>query len=150
MTVWRDARGLVWKNSDLVDGLTFAHSIIVANYQPGTLRGIHWQEGEYAQSKFFTVLSGSVRLVVVDLAIGSHILRDVGAGRRHYIPKEMGAGYLTLAPNTVVHYEMHKPRVISAERGARWNDPFFGIDWGIEHPFMNERDRSFPDYRPEN
>ena len=33
-----------------------------------------------------------------------------------------------------------------AERGARWDDPAFGINWPAVPAMISERDRSFPDF----
>jgi dTDP-4-dehydrorhamnose 3,5-epimerase len=33
-------------------------------------------------------------------------------------------------------------------RGARWNDPAFGIDWPIANPILSPRDATYPDYPP--
>jgi dTDP-4-dehydrorhamnose 3,5-epimerase len=37
-----------------------------------------------------------------------------------------------------------------AARGVRWNDPFFSIDWPPDlKRIMNDRDRNYPDFRPD-
>jgi dTDP-4-dehydrorhamnose 3,5-epimerase len=33
------------------------------------------------------------------------------------------------------------------ERGVRWNDPAFGIDWPERQPSLNERDARYPDFK---
>ena len=38
----------------------------------GTIRGIHFQKGEFSQAKLVRVLEGNVLDVVVDLRMGSH------------------------------------------------------------------------------
>jgi dTDP-4-dehydrorhamnose 3,5-epimerase len=43
---------------------------------------------------------------------------------------------------------MSRAYVPDAQRGARWNDPAFGIAWPIDPPFMSERDANFPDFVP--
>jgi dTDP-4-dehydrorhamnose 3,5-epimerase len=36
----------------------------------------------------------------------------------------------------------------ASERGVRWNDPVFGIEWPeTENIIINERDRTYPDFR---
>jgi dTDP-4-dehydrorhamnose 3,5-epimerase len=34
-----------------------------------------------------------------------------------------------------------------AGRGVRWDDPAFGIAWPGEVSVINERDRTYPDFR---
>jgi dTDP-4-dehydrorhamnose 3,5-epimerase len=33
-----------------------------------------------------------------------------------------------------------------AERGIRWNDPAFGIEWPISDVIVSEKDTAWPDY----
>jgi dTDP-4-dehydrorhamnose 3,5-epimerase len=36
--------------------------------------------------------------------------------------------------------------VAEAQRGFRWNDPAFGIQWPLGQPTMNDRDATYPDF----
>jgi len=64
-----------------------------------------------------------------------------------YVPKGFAHGYQTLKANTEVSYMVSKPYVRRAQRGIRWNDPAFGIEWPIDTPILSERDRSHPEFR---
>jgi len=140
-----DARGFVWRARE-IGSHENDFSVIVTNPRPHTLRGIHYQEVPHACAKIVRVISGAVRLVIVNLATGSHTNDILQAGAILPVEKGFGVGYLTLLPNTVLHYEMNEPRVIEAERGLRWDDPALGIDWGVSGPIMNKRDRTWPDW----
>ena len=48
-----------------------------------------------------------------------------------------------------VFYAISARYVPEAASGVRWDDPFFGITWPDDaERIINERDRSWPDYRP--
>jgi hypothetical protein len=53
---------------------------------------------------------------------------------------------LTLTDGTEVLYQMDSFYAPEAERGARWDDPAFGIDWPAEPAVISERDSSFSDF----
>jgi dTDP-4-dehydrorhamnose 3,5-epimerase len=48
-----------------------------------------------------------------------------------------------------VHYQISQAYVPEAARWARWDDAAFGIPWHGEVVVINERDRSYPDFRLE-
>jgi dTDP-4-dehydrorhamnose 3,5-epimerase len=118
-----------------------------------TLRGMHWQAEPHGEDKLVRVTSGAVLDVIVDLRRNSpghlrHLAVELDAeGRRAlFIPRGMAHGFLTLAERTEVFYQMtafHEP---AAARGARFDDPAFGIRWPFPPALISERDRSYPDY----
>jgi dTDP-4-dehydrorhamnose 3,5-epimerase len=64
-----------------------------------------------------------------------------------YIPKGCAHGFLTLADNTEIIYQMSEFYHPESGRGVRWNDPAFGIEWPERNRLiMSDRDRSWPDY----
>jgi dTDP-4-dehydrorhamnose 3,5-epimerase len=65
-----------------------------------------------------------------------------------YIPEGFAHGYLSLEPETTVEYLMSAYYAPQAASGVRWDDPFFGIKWPTQPVVMNERDRSWPDFKP--
>jgi dTDP-4-dehydrorhamnose 3,5-epimerase len=64
-----------------------------------------------------------------------------------YIPEGLAHGFQTLANDTEVFYQMTEFFAPDRGRGARWNDPAFEIAWLLPDPIMNDRDRSWPDFR---
>ena len=93
--------------------------------------------------------------MVVDLRPGSPSYRswfgaELSAGNRAmlYVPEDCAHGFLTLADDTEVAYQMSAPYVAAAGRGVRYDDPAFGIDWPWEVVVINERDRGYPDVGP--
>jgi dTDP-4-dehydrorhamnose 3,5-epimerase len=45
-----------------------------------------------------------------------------------------------------VFYQMDSFYAAGSERGARWDDPAFGIDWPAPPAVISERDRNFSDF----
>ena len=73
-----------------------------------TLRGLHFQMGEYAQAKMVSCLHGSIFNVAVDLRPGkcfgysySEVLSFENR-KMMYIPKGFAHGYLTLEDDTLM------------------------------------------------
>jgi dTDP-4-dehydrorhamnose 3,5-epimerase len=125
------------------------------NVRRGTLRGMHWQEAPHQETKLVRCTHGSVLDVVVDIRPSSPTyLRwmavELSAANRHamYAPKGVAHGYLTLTDDAEVAYQVSHPFAPAADRGARWNDPAFAIDWPFEPLVVSERDASHPPFLP--
>lgn len=123
------------------------------NRHRGTLRGMHWQAPPSAEAKLIRAVRGSVLDVIVDLRPGSptylqHVAVELTAsnGQMLYIPEGFAHGFQTLEDETEVFYQMSEFHAPEQARGARWNDPAFGIAWPLPDPIMSDRDRTWPDY----
>jgi dTDP-4-dehydrorhamnose 3,5-epimerase len=62
-----------------------------------------------------------------------------------YIPEGCAHGFLTLENGSEVFYQMSEFYQPESARGARWNDPAFGIEWPAAVEVISERDRTYPD-----
>jgi dTDP-4-dehydrorhamnose 3,5-epimerase len=134
---------------------TIAQSSISYNRRRGTLRGLHWQADPHAEAKVVRCTAGAIHDVIVDLRPGSatyrqHAAFDLTAENRRalYIPVGFAHGFMTLADDSEVLYQMSIPFAHEAARGLRWNDPAIGIVWPALEPILNPRDRSWPDLVP--
>jgi dTDP-4-dehydrorhamnose 3,5-epimerase len=123
------------------------------NRRRGTLRGLHYQVAPHEEAKLVRCTLGAVFDVAVDLRPGSTTLCDwVGVDlsaenrRALYVPEGCAHGFLTLADDSEVSYQMSEFHAPEAARGVRFDDPAFGIDWPAEVAVVNERDRSYPDF----
>jgi dTDP-4-dehydrorhamnose 3,5-epimerase len=67
--------------------------------------------------------------------------------RMLYIPAGVAHGYITLADDTEVYYHASSLWAPGAERGVRWNDPAFAIEWPLQPVVISEKDASWPDFR---
>jgi dTDP-4-dehydrorhamnose 3,5-epimerase len=123
------------------------------NHRKGTLRGMHYQLAPFEEVKVVRCNRGSVYDVIIDLRPDSPSYKkwfgaqlDEENGKMLYIPKGFAHGFLTLADNTEVFYQMSQ--VFSAEhaRGVRWNDPAFSIHWPAPVGIILDRDRGYPDF----
>jgi dTDP-4-dehydrorhamnose 3,5-epimerase len=125
------------------------------NKRQGTLRGMHWQAPPSTEAKLVRAMRGAVLDVIVDLRPGSptylqHVAIELSAGNGQmlYIPEGFAHGFQSLEDETEVFYQMSEFYAPDQARGARWNDPAFGIAWPLPDPIMNERDRTWPDFVP--
>ncbi len=121
------------------------------NRRAGTLRGLHWQAAPYEEAKLVRCTRGALWDVIVDLRPGSPTRRRWTAAtltadnrRALYVPRGFAHGFLTLEDDTEVFYQMSTPWAPGAGRGARWDDPAFGIEWPGEPVVIAEKDRVWP------
>lgn len=119
-----------------------------------TLRGMHYQEAPYAETKLVRCSRGAIFDVAVDLRRDSPTFRrwfglelSEDNERMLHIPEGFAHGFLTLTDVSEVVYQMSEFYVPTHARGVRWDDPAFGIEWPAPPHVISERDRSFPDSR---
>ena len=135
---------------------TFVQCSISWNEHRHTLRGMHWQADPHGETKLVRCTRGAILDVVVDLRPDSatylrHVAVPLDQDNRRslLIPPGMAHGFLTLVPQTEVYYQMDTAHVPDAARGARWDDPAFGISWPSLPAVISERDRTYADLLPE-
>ncbi len=133
----------------------FPQTSLSWNPARGTLRGLHWQEGEDGEAKLVRCVRGRIYDLVVDVREESHIFRqhlgiELSADERTavYLPPGVAHGFLTLEDDCEVHYAMSAPFAPASSRGARWNDSAFGIVLPEPVRVISERDRGWPDFLP--
>jgi dTDP-4-dehydrorhamnose 3,5-epimerase len=133
-------------------GLTaaFVQTSVSFNEVAGTLRGLHYQAAPHGEVKLVRCTAGSIYDVILDLREGSLSYRKwcaavLTAENRHalYIPEGCAHGFLTLADRSEVFYQISEFYHPESARGARWNDPEFGIDWPREPARISQRDAEF-------
>jgi dTDP-4-dehydrorhamnose 3,5-epimerase len=124
------------------------------NKQRGTLRGMHWQAEPRAEAKWIRCTRGAVWDVALDLrsessACGKWTAVELRAvnHRTIYIPEGVAHGFQTLEADTELLYQMSEIYVPELARGARWDDPAFGIKWPVSNPILSDRDRTYEDFR---
>lgn len=121
------------------------------NEKKFTLRGMHFQESPYEETKLVRCVRGSLYDVIIDLRDGSPT-KDQWVGielnqenrKSLYIPKGFAHGFLTLEPNTEVSYLMSDFYVPGKGRGIRWDDPFYDIQWPDKVRVISDKDKTWP------
>lgn len=122
----------------------------------GTLRGMHYQLPPRGETKLVRCIRGALYDVILDLrpdspAFGKSFGAELTADNRRmmYVPKGFAHGFLTLMDDTEAFYftdEFYAPEL---ERGVRWDDPRFGIQWPMGPVVLSEKDRNHRDFDPE-
>ena len=161
--VHRDERGEFWRSYCRLElagaGVTFDvhQSNVSVNRAMHTLRGFHFQRPPSAEQKILTVVTGSAYVAIVDLRTNSstflaHETFVFGGGDRRSLLVADGCatGFLTLADDTIVHYQMGDVYRPESYDGFRYDDPAIGVDWPAEPRVISERDAGFRPLDPDS
>jgi dTDP-4-dehydrorhamnose 3,5-epimerase len=104
----------------------------------GVLRGLHFQTGEYAQTKLVRVAVGRAMVAVVDLRANTdtwgkvfQIELTASNETQLLVPKGFAHGFMSLEDNTQYVYKVDGYRVPESESGLNAMDPELGINWGL-------------------
>ena len=135
--------------------LKIVQANLAGSVTKGTLRGMHYQVAPYEEAKLIRCIRGSIFDVVVDIrpasaTYGSWFGAELNAENRlmMFVPNGCAHGYLTLANDSEVYYLVSEFYESSAERGIRWNDPTFNVQWPItEELILSDKDRAWPDFK---
>jgi dTDP-4-dehydrorhamnose 3,5-epimerase len=116
----------------------------------GVLRGMHVNV-KHPQGKLVRVLDGVIFDVVIDLRKDSKTYMSCFSvklsndnKKQLYIPEGMGHGYLAFTDarvlfKTTTHY------IPGDEIGFAWNSKAIDVNWPVDRPIQNERDRTNKD-----
>lgn len=104
----------------------------------GVIRGLHFQNGTFAQAKLVRVLQGRILDIAVDIrenspTFGQHVAYELSDENQHqlFIPRGFAHGFSVLSEHAVVAYKCDNTYHPAAESGIRYNDPALGVDWKI-------------------
>ncbi|MCM5557655.1 dTDP-4-dehydrorhamnose 3,5-epimerase family protein [Pleomorphomonas sp. JP5] len=155
-TPHRDERGLFARLScpqefaELGIAFSAAQTSLSRNPARHTLRGMHYQPGEWAEGKIIRATRGAAFDVAVDLRPESPTYLGWCATRlsaesmaAFFIPRGFAHGFLTLEPDTDIVYEIDRPFEAGHGAGLRWSDPMIAIDWPAEPAVIGERDAGY-------
>ena len=156
--LFEDARGYFFEsyNKGKMDEAGLKYDFIQDNQSKscfGTIRGVHFQKGEFSQAKLVRVLEGTVLDVAVDLRKGSktfgrHVAVELSAenNRQLMSPRGFGHGFSVLTPTAVFAYKCDNVYNKASEGGVRFDDPDLNIDWKIkpEEAVLSEKDKLLP------
>jgi dTDP-4-dehydrorhamnose 3,5-epimerase len=131
----------------------FVQSSISMNTLKGTLRGLHYSVAPHAEAKLVRCVRGAIHDVVVDVRpASSTYLRFFGErltadnGLALFVPEGIAHGFQTLENQSDVLYQMSELFDPACARGARWDDPCFGIEWPEGPRIISARDCAYADF----
>ena len=121
----------------------------------GTVRGMHYQISPYEEVKLIRCVRGEIFDVMIDMRAQSSTFKQWWAIRLKdddyqmvYVPQGFAHGYQALTDQAEVFYQVSQYYTPEAERGVRWNDPAFGVEWPMkESVIVSEKDQNWPLFR---
>lgn len=158
--VFEDERGYFFEsyNKKKMSGLGIDIDFVQDNQsfsQKGTLRGLHYQNPPFAQTKLVRVLEGEIMDVSVDLrkdslTYGKHFGIKLTAENKKQllVPQGFAHGFSVLSETAVVLYKCDQFYNKQSEGGIRYDDETLDIDWGMDlaDAIVSEKDLVLPDF----
>ena len=121
----------------------------------GTLRGMHYQLSPKDETKVVRCIRGALFDVILDLrkdslTFGQSFGAELSSENRRmmYVPKGFAHGFITLSDDTEAFYFVDEFYAPQSERGVRWNDPEFKIQWPLTPVVLSDKDRDQRDFDP--
>jgi len=155
MVIWPDVfidgRGYFYEsyNSNKYSGAIETNFVQdnVSKSIKGTIRGLHFQTGKFAQGKLCQVIMGEVFDVAVDIrkkspTFGKHysIVLSEENHIQLWIPPGFAHGFSVLSEAAIFHYKCTNFYSKEHERTILYNDPALGINWKVKKPNVSEKD----------
>jgi dTDP-4-dehydrorhamnose 3,5-epimerase len=113
----------------------------------GTVRGLHYQVGDYTQGKLCQVIEGEVLDVAVDIrfnspTFGKHFSLILNSELKNqlWIPSGFAHGFSVLSDEAIFSYKCTNYYSKADERAILFNDPDLKIDWKVDQPIVSEKD----------
>jgi dTDP-4-dehydrorhamnose 3,5-epimerase len=124
------------------------------NKVKGTFRGMHYQVAPFAEAKLVRCTRGAIYDVIIDLRRESatykqHVSEVLSSNncKALFVPEGFAHGFQTLEDNSEVFYQMSEFYSAEHQRGLRYNDPAFGINWPTDVLVISDRDRNYEDFK---
>lgn len=159
-TVFEDERGYFMEtfNAKTLKDLGVTFGFVQDNQsfsKKGTLRGLHYQNPPFAQTKLIRVLQGEIIDVAVDLrkdspTFGQHFEIKLTAENKKQllVPQGFAHGFSVLSETAIVLYKCDQYYNKESEGGIRYDDASLNIDWGMDlkEAIVSEKDMILPDF----
>ena len=144
--IFEDTRGFFVENfKDRDFSEKFIQDNLSYSKYKGTVRGMHFQIGEYAQTKLVTVLKGKILDVVMNLQTEEIFSYELCAKELDslLVPNNYAHGFMTLEPNSEIIYKCSDYYSPKSEGILNWKDPDINISWPNNQKYLlNERDKN--------
>lgn len=119
----------------------------------GVLRGLHFQQPPFAQSKLVRVVKGRVLDIAVDIRVGSptygkyvSVELTEDNHRQFFMSKGFAHGFSVLSDEVIFQYKCDEFYAPQSEGAIAWNDPDLAIDWKIpaDKVLLSDKDKKHP------
>lgn len=116
----------------------------------GVMRGLHFQNPPFSQSKLVRCVKGAVLDVAVDirkgsLTYGQHVAVELTEDnhRQFFVPRGFAHGFAVLSETAVFQYKCDNFYAPQADGGISIADESLGIDWKIpaDKILLSEKDK---------
>ena len=115
----------------------------------GVFRGMHFQKGEYSQSKLIRVINGEVLDIIYDLrksssSFGKYLSINLLPGNILFVPKGVAHGFLSLKSNTILNYKCDN--FYNPESESGFNIFKSNLNLGLQdyQVIISDKDKSLP------
>ena len=159
-TIYRDKRGYFIesynqkKTIELLEHINFIQDNDSKSVF-GTVRGLHFQNPPFSQTKLIRCVKGEILDITVDLRKKSNSFGQVESvllsdknNHQLFIPKGFAHGFSVLSDIAIVSYKVDNYYNPDYENGILWNDSNLEIDWKLkaEEVIVSEKDKSLPHF----
>ncbi len=134
--------------------VSIAQANVSYSRERGTLRGMHYQAEPFAETKYVRCTRGAVFDVIVDLRHDSptycqwaSVELSAKNHRTLYVPRGFAHGFQTLRGQCEVTYLVSSAYSPAHERGVRYNDPAFEIEWPLAVQQISDKDSRWGDFQ---
>ena len=117
----------------------------------GTIRGMHYQLPPHTEAKLVRCIEGAIVDIIVDLRRDSptYLKHEkfelTDANRRQlYVPRGFAHAFQAVSDDVEVSYLVSAAYTPAAERGVRFSDPRFGIEWPLPVTVISDKDANWP------
>lgn len=155
--VFEDNRGYFMESYNLkkLSEHGIEHNFIQDNQSKssyGVLRGLHFQNPPYAQTKLIRAISGRILDAVVDIrksspTYGKHFSIELSAENKKQllVPKGFAHGFSVLSDTAEILYKCDAYYNKDSEGGLMFNDSAFNIDWQVpkDKILLSEKDKEY-------
>ncbi|MGD8781408.1 MAG: dTDP-4-dehydrorhamnose 3,5-epimerase [Ignavibacteria bacterium] len=152
--VFEDSRGFFFEffNKKKYEKIGITKNFVQDNLSKsshGTIRGLHYQVGDFAQGKLCSVLKGRVLDVAVDIRFGSptfgmyYYLELSDKNRKQFwLPQGFAHGFSVLSDEVIFMYKCTAFYNKESERAIIYNDEQLNINWLVENPIVSDKDKA--------
>jgi dTDP-4-dehydrorhamnose 3,5-epimerase len=132
---------------------SFVQANVSCNFKKGTIRGMHYQIAPYQECKLIRCTRGAIYDVIIDLRPDSPTYKqwtgvELTADNftMFFVPQDFAHGFQTLTDEAEITYQVSQFYTPGSEKGIRFDDPNFNIQWPLEATIISDKDRTWPDF----